>query len=114
MALFVKACKRISIGLYFALVIGPVATLASGGRHIAPTDQAPAGQHGPMQAGYGRATIYRADELPKPTNQPAEQARSEAVRAPRPAGVDPQNAPLPIIIQGVPHRFRLHYSQTAC
>ncbi len=113
MGFYVKSCSRISVAFIVALVITPVA-LATGGRHIAPTDQAPAGQHGPVQAGYGRATIYRADEPPKSAAPATEQPRSEAVRSPRPASVDLQDAPLPIIIQGVPHRFRLHYSQTAC
>ncbi|HEX7447241.1 MAG TPA: hypothetical protein VF306_06835 [Pirellulales bacterium] len=98
--------------------LAPVAALAAGGRHVAPTDQAPAGQHGPMQAGYGRATIYRADEPPKPVHRPANQAAAklpaESTRTPQPAKVLPTEEALPVIIQGVPHRFRLHYSQRAC
>ncbi|HEX5442921.1 MAG TPA: hypothetical protein VFW87_03785 [Pirellulales bacterium] len=114
MAVKLKALSRNGMAWFLVLALAPVTARAAGGRHVAPTDQAPAGQQGAVQTGYGRATIYRAGEPPKPADHPAAEVKSETVRAPRPANVDSQEAPLPVIIQGVPHRFRLHYSQTAC
>lgn len=100
------------------VLLAPAIALASGGRHVAPNDRAPSGQQGSVQSGYGRATIYRADEPPKPASpmadQPAGSATPETIRARQPAKVHPPEGALPVIIQGVPHRFRLHYSQTAC
>lgn len=87
---------------------------ASGARHLGPNDQPPSGQQGPAQASYGRATIYRSGELPKPPGEPGEPAKSDVAPVPRQPGKKATGPELPVIIQGVPHRFHLHYSQTAC
>ncbi|HJT36521.1 MAG TPA: hypothetical protein VJ783_31150 [Pirellulales bacterium] len=92
----------------------PMPARASGGRHLGPSDQPPTGQQGPAQSGYGRATIYRSGELPKPPGEPGEPAKPDVAPVPRQPGKKATGPALPVIIQGVPHRFRLHYSQTAC
>lgn len=104
----------LSLFIVSAALCWPMIARASGGRHVGPSDQPPSGQQGPAQSGYGRATIYRAGELPKPSGQPNERAKAEVAPLRRKPGMKATGAPLPVIIQGVPHRFHLHYSQTAC
>lgn len=114
MASKVNTRSWLSVFACSAAVCWPMIARASGGRHVGPSDQPPSGQQGPAQSGYGRATIYRAGELPKLTGQPSERAKADVAPSPRKPGTKATGAPLPVIIQGVPHRFRLHYSQTAC
>lgn len=87
---------------------------AAGGRHVGPSDRPPAGQHGPAQDGYGRAILYRSGEMPKPPDRENDRAKSDATPVPRKAETKQNETSLPVIIQGVPHRFQRHYSQTAC
>lgn len=114
MASKVSARNWLSVFAVLAVLCCPMIARASGGRHRGPTDQPPSGQHGPAQSGYGRATIYRSGELPKPPERPSDRANADVAPPPQKPGTKATEAPLPVIIQGVPHRFRLHYSQTAC
>ena len=111
-----KLHSRSQIGLFAIAVVlfVPWLALGQGGRHVSPTDQPPAGQQGPAQAGYGRATIYRSGEMPKPAEMPDTTAKPGAARNFRPADGRQLESPLPEIIRGVPHRFHRHYSQTTC
>lgn len=111
-----KLHSRGPIGLFAisAVFFAPWAAMGQGGRHVSPTDQPPAGQQGPAQAGYGRATLYRSGEMPKPAETPNHTAKPEAARTIRPADGRQLESPLPVIIQGVPHGFHRHYSQTTC
>lgn len=114
MASKVSTRTWISVFAVSAALFCPMISRASGGRHLGPTDQPPSGQQGPAQSGYGRATIYRSGELPKTPGEPSDPAKSDVAPKPRQPGKKPTGPALPVIIQGVPHRFHLHYSQTAC